>query len=174
MSPRALTRLFLVVATAEAVSWAGLLTGMYVKYLTEAGDLGVRAFGPIHGTIFVGYVVLTLLLARALRWGPATTAVALVCSVPRSSPWSSRSGPSGPVASAYPTLHRSRWSRLQQHLDRRGARPSPGSPRRPRSSGRVRSKTRPGSMVPVEDQLEQLGQVACAPAPCRRPGRRSG
>ena len=82
MSNLVLSRAFVAVAIAEAVSWAGLLTGMYVKYLTDAGDLGVRVFGPLHGGIFVLYLVLTLLLARVHRWSPGTTLVGLASSVP--------------------------------------------------------------------------------------------
>lgn len=82
MSTHFLTRAFVAVAIAEALSWAGLLTGMYVKYLTDAGDLGVRVFGPVHGGLFVAYVVLTLLVARRHRWSPGTTLVGLACSVP--------------------------------------------------------------------------------------------
>jgi integral membrane protein len=79
---RALVRLFLVVATLEALSWLGLLIGMYVKYFTGAGDLGVKIFGPLHGGIFVAYVLLALLVSRALRWSVWTTLLALACSVP--------------------------------------------------------------------------------------------
>ena len=82
MSNTALTRAFVVVAIAEALSWLGLLTGMYFKYLTDAGELGVHVFGPIHGGIFVLYVVLTLLVARAHRWSAGTTLLGLACSVP--------------------------------------------------------------------------------------------
>jgi integral membrane protein len=82
MSPRTHVRMFLVVAIAEAISWAGLLTGMYFKYLTDAGELGVKIFGPIHGGIFVAYVLLTLLVARTLRWSRWTTLAGLVCAVP--------------------------------------------------------------------------------------------
>ena len=77
-----LSRLFVAVAIAEAVSWAGLLIGMYLKYFTEAGDLGVKVFGPLHGGIFVLYLLLALVLARLLRWSPGTAFLALVCSVP--------------------------------------------------------------------------------------------
>ena len=77
-----LTRLFVAVAIAEALSWAGLLTGMYFKYLTDAGELGVTVFGPIHGGIFMLYVVLALVMARLHRWSIGTTALALLCSVP--------------------------------------------------------------------------------------------
>jgi len=82
MAPRTQVRIFLVVATAEAVSWVGLLTGMYFKYLTDAGEAGVKVFGPIHGAIFIAYVLLTFLLARTLRWSRGTTLLGLACSVP--------------------------------------------------------------------------------------------
>jgi integral membrane protein len=82
MSNTALTRAFIIVAIAEALSWLGLLTGMYFKYLTDAGELGVQIFGPIHGGIFVLYVALTLLVGRAQRWSPGTTLLGLACSVP--------------------------------------------------------------------------------------------
>ena len=82
MASRPIVKLFLFVATAEALSWLGLLIGMYLKYLTDFGDRGVQIFGPIHGGIFVAYVVLTLLVARTLRWPLWITLVALACSVP--------------------------------------------------------------------------------------------
>ncbi len=79
---RTLVRLFLVVASLEALSWLGLLIGMYVKYVREGGERGVQVFGPIHGGLFVTYVVLALLVARRLRWSLRLTLVALACSVP--------------------------------------------------------------------------------------------
>lgn len=82
MPENLLTRAFIVVAIAEALSWAGLLIGMYFKYLTDAGELGVHIFGPIHGGVFVLYVGLTLLVARAHRWSPGTTLLGLACSIP--------------------------------------------------------------------------------------------
>ena len=77
-----LNRLFVAVAIAEALSWAGLLIGMYFKYFTEAGELGVEVFGPVHGGIFVLYVVLALVVARTQRWSLGTTFLALACSIP--------------------------------------------------------------------------------------------
>ena len=79
---RTLVRLFLLVATVEALSWLGLLIGMYVKYFTDGGERGVQVFGPIHGGVFVAYVVLTLLVSRTLRWPAWVTLVALACSIP--------------------------------------------------------------------------------------------
>lgn len=82
MSPRTRVMAFMVVAIAEAFSWVGLLTGMYFKYLTDAGEQGVQVFGPIHGGVFVAYVLLTLLVARTFGWSGRTTLVGLACSIP--------------------------------------------------------------------------------------------
>ncbi|MCW2741759.1 MAG: putative rane protein [Blastococcus sp.] len=82
MNPRTAATAFRIVAVAEALSWVGLLAGMYVKYVPETTELGVQVFGPIHGGIFVAYLVVTLVASRVLRWSPRTTVVALVCSVP--------------------------------------------------------------------------------------------
>ena len=82
MTPRTAATAFRIVAVAEALSWVGLLIGMYVKYVPETTELGVKVFGPIHGGIFVAYVVVALVASRVLRWSPRTTVLALVCSVP--------------------------------------------------------------------------------------------
>jgi integral membrane protein len=73
---------FRVVAFAEALSWAGLLTGMFFKYVVDAGEQGVHVFGPIHGAVFVAYVVLALLTWGRLRWSLPTAVLALAASVP--------------------------------------------------------------------------------------------
>ena len=82
MTPRTAAAAFRIVAVAEALSWVGLLIGMYLKYVPRTTELGVHVFGPIHGAIFVAYVVVALLTSRVLRWSPRTTVLALVCSVP--------------------------------------------------------------------------------------------
>ena len=97
MTPRTAATLFRVVAVAEALSWVGLLIGMYVKYVPETTELGVKIFGPIHGGIFVAYVLVALLAARAFRWSAGTTLLALVASVPPLATvvferWASRTG----------------------------------------------------------------------------------
>ena len=73
---------FRVVAFLEAVSWAGLLTGMFFKYVTESGELGVQVFGPIHGTVFIVYVALALVTSRIQKWSIPVTIVALAASIP--------------------------------------------------------------------------------------------
>jgi integral membrane protein len=77
-----LVRLFIVVSVIEAFTWAGLLVGMYLKYVSDTTQLGVRIFGSLHGAAFVCYVVLTVLVAIRLRWSKRLTLVALVASVP--------------------------------------------------------------------------------------------
>ncbi len=82
MNARTAALAFRVVAVAEAVSWLGLLVGMYVKYVPQSSEVGVQVFGPIHGGIFLAYVVMTLVARRLLRWDVRTTLLALVASVP--------------------------------------------------------------------------------------------
>ncbi|MFD1146729.1 DUF3817 domain-containing protein [Saccharothrix hoggarensis] len=71
---------FRLLALAEAVSWAGLLIGMFFKYVVVGNEIGVKIFGPIHGAIFVGYVLVTLMLAQ--RWDRRTLVLGLVASIP--------------------------------------------------------------------------------------------
>lgn len=82
-SPSSLHRTaFRVVAFAEALSWLGLLIGMFFKWVVDAGEAGVKIFGPIHGTIFIAYVLVCLWVARPFRWSPKVLGLALVSSLP--------------------------------------------------------------------------------------------
>jgi len=74
--------LFRRVAVAEAVTWALLLTGMFLKYVTETTELGVRLFGMAHGIVFVAYCLTTLLVAVDQSWSPRRTSLGLACAVP--------------------------------------------------------------------------------------------
>jgi integral membrane protein len=82
VNPRTATTAFRVVAVAEALSWIGLLAGMFVKHVLDTTELGVKVFGPIHGGVFVAYVVVAVVTARLLRWSIGTTLLALLASVP--------------------------------------------------------------------------------------------
>ncbi|MGN0063049.1 MAG: DUF3817 domain-containing protein [Nocardioides sp.] len=66
MSP---VRLFRLVARAEAVTWALLLLGMFLKYVTGTTEVGVTIAGPIHGAVFLAYCVVTTFVAVDQRWG---------------------------------------------------------------------------------------------------------
>jgi integral membrane protein len=80
--PRTVARAFRVVAVAEAVSWVLLLAGMFVKWVLKTSELGVQVAGPVHGTVFIAYVLVSLLAWRVLGWSPRTAVLALAASVP--------------------------------------------------------------------------------------------
>ena len=71
-----------VVAIAEALSWIGLLSGMWRAYVSGDGRGGIELFGPIHGGVFIVFVVVTVAAARALRWSAPTLVLALAASIP--------------------------------------------------------------------------------------------
>ncbi|MFI9630723.1 MMPL family transporter [Streptomyces sp. NPDC052042] len=78
-----LLRAFTWIAAIEACTWAGLLVGMYLKYIPETTELGVRIFGTLHGAAFIGYVLLTVLVAIRLKWRLSrTTFFALLAALP--------------------------------------------------------------------------------------------
>jgi integral membrane protein len=74
--------LFRLVARAEAVTWALLLTGMFLKYVTRTTEVGVQLGGMLHGVVFVAYVVVSLAVAVDARWSAGRTVVALLSAVP--------------------------------------------------------------------------------------------
>jgi integral membrane protein len=79
---RAVPQLFVVVAIAEAVSWAALLTGMFFKYVVVGNEIGVKIAGPIHGFLFMAYLVVAVVQARLAGWRWWVTLIALVCAIP--------------------------------------------------------------------------------------------
>ena len=73
---------FRFVALAEAVSWVGLLIGMYFKYLgSPRTEIGVKVFGMTHGLIFIAFVVAGLLVGMACKWSAGTWLLALLASI---------------------------------------------------------------------------------------------
>lgn len=94
---------FRLIAFAEAVSWAGLLIGMYFKYLgSPQTEIGVKVFGPIHGGVFMAFVVAALVVGITVKWRLGTWLLALLASiVPLGSVifliWADRTGRMGTV-----------------------------------------------------------------------------
>jgi integral membrane protein len=73
---------FRTVALAEAVSWIGLLIGMYFKYLgTPRTEIGVKVFGMAHGLVFIAFVVTAVFAGLAFKWAPGTWLLALLASI---------------------------------------------------------------------------------------------
>lgn len=75
-------RVFRIVAVAEAMTWAGLLVGMFLKRVTDTTDLGVTIFGPIHGVAFLAYVLVTVAVAVDQRWSVGRTLLGLAAALP--------------------------------------------------------------------------------------------
>ncbi|MFE1783661.1 DUF3817 domain-containing protein [Streptomyces sp. NPDC059506] len=122
---RRLVRWFSVIAAVEAFTWAGLLAGMYVKYVPETTELGVRIFGSLHGAAFVVYVAVTVLVAVRLKWPLRWTVLcALAASVP-----------------PFATVVFEAWARRRGLLDPSGPRPPGEGGRRTPRSGASRSGT---------------------------------
>lgn len=84
-APRRLStagRVFRVVAVAEAATWAGLLAGMFHKYVLDGGEGAVAVTGRIHGVVVLVYFAVALWTSRRQRWSGRTLVLALLASVP--------------------------------------------------------------------------------------------
>jgi integral membrane protein len=68
------------IALAEATSFLALLIASFVK--RSGGDaLGVHILGPIHGALFIVYVIVALSVRDELGWSGRTTFWVLVGAV---------------------------------------------------------------------------------------------
>ncbi|MEJ7750768.1 MAG: DUF3817 domain-containing protein [Thermoleophilaceae bacterium] len=68
------------VALVEATSFLALLVATYVKH-DGGSEVGVQILGPVHGILFIAYVLIALLVARAARWSVPTTLLVLLGAV---------------------------------------------------------------------------------------------
>lgn len=75
-----LERNFRITALAEATSFLALLAATYVKYGYDE-PIGVQILGPVHGLLFVAYVLLALKLGPRMGWSVRTTVMVLVGAV---------------------------------------------------------------------------------------------
>ena len=60
-------RTFRWVALIEATSFLALLVATVIKR-TDGGEMGVQILGPIHGLLFIAYVVIALQLRAEAGW----------------------------------------------------------------------------------------------------------
>ncbi|KAA1380564.1 DUF3817 domain-containing protein [Aeromicrobium fastidiosum] len=87
MNPAVVRTVFRTVAIAEAFSWGLLLVAMFFKWILDAEPLGlaeggVPVAGPIHGGIFMLYVLTAVIAKFVFRWDAKTLVVALASSIP--------------------------------------------------------------------------------------------
>lgn len=68
------------VALAEATSFLALLVATYIKYANDS-PAGVAILGPVHGTLFLAYVLITLNVREPARWSNRTTLAVLLGAV---------------------------------------------------------------------------------------------
>lgn len=74
-----MTSKFRLVALAEAASYLALLVATLVKRGFDGPDY-VSVLGPIHGILFLGYLVLTLMVREEQEWTGWQTIIVLVAS----------------------------------------------------------------------------------------------
>jgi len=68
------------IALAEATSFLALLIASFLKRQGE-GETGVTILGPIHGLLFIAYVVVALGLRSQMGWSNVATFWILVGAV---------------------------------------------------------------------------------------------
>ena len=60
------------VALLEATSFLALLVATYLKH-TKDSPAGVEILGPVHGALFIAYVLITLNVRGPAGWSNRTT-----------------------------------------------------------------------------------------------------
>ncbi|WP_460851615.1 DUF3817 domain-containing protein [Nocardioides montaniterrae] len=70
------------IAIAEAITWALLLFGMFLKYGPVDNPIGVKIFGMVHGVVFIAYVVTTVTVWVDQQWTWKRGLLALAAAIP--------------------------------------------------------------------------------------------
>jgi integral membrane protein len=68
------------VAITEATSFLALLVFTYIKY-HDHSPAGVQILGPIHGALFLAYIMIALIIRPDAGWSNRTTGLILLGSV---------------------------------------------------------------------------------------------
>lgn len=69
------------VSIAEAISWLGLIIAMIAKYGFD-NPSGVKAMGPIHGTLVMAFVALLVATHVQRQWPVRKTIISFLESIP--------------------------------------------------------------------------------------------
>ncbi len=70
-----------LISLLEAVSFLMLLAFAVYKRTDGGSETGVQIMGPVHGVLFILYVLAALDVRKRLAWANATTAKVLVAAV---------------------------------------------------------------------------------------------
>jgi integral membrane protein len=68
------------VALTEATSFLALLVFTYIRY-HDHSPAGVQILGPIHGALFLAYILIALIVRTDAGWSNRTTGLILLGSV---------------------------------------------------------------------------------------------
>lgn len=79
MTPK---RLFSVFAIGEAFTWALLLLGMFLKYVTRTTEVMVTIGGGIHGFMFIVFCFVTVFVGVSQKWGKRWILMGLASAIP--------------------------------------------------------------------------------------------
>lgn len=85
--PRSSLTVLRWVSLAEATSYLLLLVATLLKYTGPEEEIGVQVLGPIHGALFLAYVVVAVVVAFRRRWPVMRTLVVLAASVIPAAPF---------------------------------------------------------------------------------------
>ncbi len=78
------------VAIAEAISYLLLIIGMVGKYGFDQ-EVGVTVMGPIHGFLFIAYVIMVFIVWPQVKWSIGQVVVAILMSaIPLGTLWVER------------------------------------------------------------------------------------
>jgi integral membrane protein len=75
-----MTSKFRIVALIEAISFLALLVATIVHRVFDGSDAGVNVLGPVHGMLFLAYVLLALLVREEQGWSVGQTLIVIVAS----------------------------------------------------------------------------------------------
>jgi integral membrane protein len=75
-----MTSKFRIVALLEAASFLALLAATVFHRGFDGSDAGITVLGPIHGVLFLAYVLLALLVREEQAWTVAQLLIVIVLS----------------------------------------------------------------------------------------------
>lgn len=79
MTPK---RLFSLFAIGEAITWALLLVGMFLKYVTKTTEVMVTIGGGVHGFMFIAFCFVTVFVGVSQKWGAKWILLGLGSAIP--------------------------------------------------------------------------------------------
>jgi integral membrane protein len=75
--------IFKIAAFGEAIGWTLLISGILIsQYLTPGNNIAVQIAGHMHGTFFIIYIAIALVVAPSMRWKPLKILIAGLMSIP--------------------------------------------------------------------------------------------